>query len=565
MKIETRTTDVVIVGAGGAGLRAALEVARAGLRAAVISKGPLVRSGVTTMAHHQIQACIDTSGGDTPETHFADTVRGGFWLSEQPLAMAMAEEMPARIQDLVDWGVSLDRADGRLLQIRAPGQSYPRSVILKGGARAMMATLVKAGRQTGQLEFLESAMVTRILLRDQQVAGVLVLEVAGGRLALYRTSAVILASGGYQQLWQFNDNPAEITGDAMALAARAGAELVDLEQSLFHPVVACYPERTRGIVIPQEVCLQSEMADGKLVNGQGETIYGGGKLMWSQIAQLIHREVQAGRGGPHGGVFLDLTRSSKSPEEVRGWLLKIIPGTYRYIKDLGIDLVHEPIEVAPAAHNTLGGIRIDDQGNTRVPGLFAAGEAAGNVHGANRLGGNGLSDGQAFGFRAGRAAARWAGANPGAAPDHGEVAAAADAVHRFRAEGAGIHPRTWKARLQAIMQQHCGAARHAPGLIQALEEMALLTADLAHLRAPAGGGFAYRWQECLECEGMATLADLVLRSALAREESRGYHCREDFPQQDNARRPQHTVASLRGEEPAVGTVPVDTRLLPPPA
>ncbi len=553
--IEFTQTDVLIVGGGGAGMRAAIEAASLGCQVVVANKGPVGRSGTTPMAMEAFQAM--GFPGDSEEIHFRDTVEGGYHLGDENLISVLVRHAPRRARDLEAYGVKFKKKpDGAFDPMHHPGQTFPRALFIQGGGYGMLSGLVReAGKYPG-IRVLNDAFVGRLILgRKGDVSGAILLDLKDGRLKALRSKAVILATGGYEELWALNDASCTACGDGLFLAYEAGAELVDLEMLQYYPTVVIHPPSIQGTLFQYELVIDPEMLGGRLVNGKGEPFFVG-KLLRDAIVRAIWKEVRAGSGTPHGGVYIDLVHSIKSREDLTRALEKWQPNQFHYLKDMGFDLRETLVEVAPHAHYTLGGVAIDEKARTTVPGLFAAGEAAGNLHGANRVSGNALAETQVFGALAGASAAEWAKEkNFAEGPDEPEEWQQTKALLQSmsRNKERSLRPFRVREKLQRIMWDRCGVEREGEGLVQGLRELERVEEEMIPrmaFAAPGGGGpfgaYPQEVQDALEVRMMVTVGKLVLASALFRKETRGHHMRTDFP--SPSEEPVHTGIA-RGKDP----------------
>jgi succinate dehydrogenase / fumarate reductase, flavoprotein subunit len=560
---ETFEHDVLVIGAGGAGLRAAIAAAAEGVRVGLVCKS-LLGKAHTVMAEGGAAAAMgNVDDRDNWKVHFADTMRGGQYLNNWRMAELHAREAPERVRELEAWGALFDRtADGRILQRNFGGHRYPR--LAHVGDRTgleMIRTLQDHGIHQGIDVHMECTVVT--LLKDgERVCGAFGYERERGRFRLFRAGAVILATGGIGRAYRITSNSWEYTGDGHALAYDAGAALMDMEFVQFHPTGMVWPPSVRGILVTEGVrgeggvLLNSEgrrfMFDDIPENYRPQTAsdpeegwrYTQGDkearrppelLTRDHVARCIVREVRDGRGSPHGGVFLDIAwireRMRDAPEHIR----RKLPSMYHQFKQLAdIDITAEPMEVGPTTHYVMGGIRVDgDTQMSTVPGLFAAGECAAGLHGANRLGGNSLSDLLVFGRRAGEHAARFAREHGAGAADPAQAdAAAREALAPFDRGTSGEGPYAVQHDLQDMMQDLVGIVRREEEMRRALEGLERL-----RMRAAAVGVGGHReynpgWHTAVDLHNLLTVSEAVTRSALERKESRGGHFRDDHPEKD---------------------------------
>lgn len=437
--------------------------------------------------------------------------------------------------------------------------------MIVNGGMGMMLGLKKEINRYENIQSLEDTLITKILTKNNKVVGATFLDLKKGKFGYIKCKAIIVATGGYEQLWPVTDTPPESVGDGFALAYRAGAELVDMELLLFYPVVVVYPEHARGIIIPYECCIEPEYVGGKLVNGKKkEFLPEGSPPVRDILIRKMFDEINEGRGTKHKGIYLDLTRSPKSEEEITNYLESMISSTFRHLLELGIDIRKEPIEIAPAAHYTLGGIKINEEGKTNILGLYAAGECAGNVQGANRLSGNALTETQVFGARAGKSAAKYAKNIETTDIDYDEIIKENKRVFSYLIEKKdGSRPIELKNKIRDLMWKYVGPKRNEEGLKRVIKEFSKLKEDLSKIYAPNIEPYNYEWAEAIESDFMLTVAEIVGRAALLRKESRGHHYREDFPEQNDEEWLKHTVVKLENGKMNTYTAPVNITKLPP--
>ena len=558
MDYQTFEHDVLVIGAGGAGLRAAVEASAAGVSVGLVCKS-LLGKAHTVMAEGGMAAALgNVDDRDSWETHFADTMRGGQYLNNWRMAELHAREAPDRVRELEAWGAVFDRTrDGRILQRNFGGHKYPR--LAHVGDRTgleMIRTLQDHGVHQGIDVHMECTVVE--LLKDgERVVGAFGYDRERGRFRVFRANAVVLASGGIGRAFKVTSNSWEYTGDGQSLAYRAGAELIDMEFVQFHPTGMVWPPSVKGILVTEGVRGEG----GVLRNSEGRRfmfddipelyrhqtadseeegwIYTQGDknarrppelLTRDHVARCIVREIKEGRGSPHGGVFLDIAWiKSKLPngaEHIR----RKLPSMYHQFKQLaGIDITETPMEVGPTTHYVMGGVRVDaDSQMSTVPGLFAAGEVAGGLNGANRLGGNSLSDLLVFGKRAGEYAAAFAREQPAGPIDAGQVEAAARiALEPLDRQGSGEAPYQVQYELQDLMQNQVGIVRNDAELRGALEALQRLQERVKRVGAQGNREYNAGWHTALDLRNLMTVAEAVTRCAIERKESRGAHFRED--------------------------------------
>jgi succinate dehydrogenase / fumarate reductase flavoprotein subunit len=596
---QTVEHDVLIIGAGGAGLRAAIEAADAGVRVGLVCKS-LLGKAHTVMAEGGVAAAMgNVDDRDNWMVHFADTMRGGQYVNNADMAELHAREAPARVHELEAWGAVFDRtADGRILQRNFGGHRYPR--LAHVGDRTgleMIRTLQDHAVHQGIDVHMEVTIVA--LLKDgDRVAGAFGYDRERGRFRLFRAKAVVLATGGVGRAYSITSNSWEYTADGQSLAYQAGAALQDMEFVQFHPTGMVWPPSVKGILVTEGVrgeggvlrnkdgrrfmfddipenyraqTADTEEEGWRYTQGDKQARRPPELLTRDHVARCIMREVRAGRGSPHGGVFLDISwikdRLPNAAEHIR----KKLPSMYHQFKQLAdIDITTEAMEVGPTTHYIMGGIRVESASQmTSVPGLFAAGECAAGLHGANRLGGNSLSDLLVFGRRAGGYAARFAQSQTLGAIDTADVERLAHrALTPFDrgvgAEGAYLVQHD----LQTMMQELVGIVRREDEMQHALERLAGL-----RVRAAAAGAVGNReynpgWHTALDLDNLLTISEAIARSAIERKESRGGHFREDFPDKDPAAA-RYNVVVRKGDdgtmqltrEPVAALTPEQARII----
>ncbi len=542
---ETHDHDVLIIGAGGAGLRAALGALAQGAKVGVVCKS-LLGKAHTVMAEGGIAAAMaNVDSADDWRTHFRDTMRGGKLLNNWRMAQIHAQEAPERVRELEQWGALFDRTeDGQILQRAFGGHTFRR--LCHVGDRTgleMIRTLQDRGVQLGIDVYMECT-ISRLLKDGDRIAGAFGYWREQGRFVVFRAKSVVMATGGIGKAWKITSNSWEYTGDGMALAYGAGAELMDMEFVQFHPTGMVWPPGVQGILVTEAVRGEG----GVLRNKLGERFmekYDPKKMELSTrdvVARAIYTEVREGRGTEHGGAYLDI--SQKSADYVK----KKLPSMYHQFKELAdVDITKGPMEVGPTCHYMMGGIRVDaETAKSSVPGLFAAGEAAAGLHGANRLGGNSLSDLLVFGRRAGLAAAEHANKTPAGSVDSGQIDEAAREMLAPFERNDGEGPYTIHRDLQETMQNLVGIFRNKEDLIRALEELEKLKERAGRLSVEGSRLFNPGWHLAQDLKAMLTVSEAVTRSALAREESRGAHSRIDHPGLDAAWGTKNNVIAREG-------------------
>ena len=546
-KYETHEHDVLIIGAGGAGLRAAIEALALGANVGIVCKS-LLGKAHTVMAEGGIAAAMaNVDAADDWRTHFRDTMRGGKFLNNWRMAQLHAQEAPDRVRELEQWGALFDRTeDGRILQRAFGGHSFKR--LCHVGDRTgleMIRTLQDRGVQMGFDVYMECT-TTRLLMDGDRVAGAFAYWRENGRFVVFKAKAVVLATGGIGKAWPITSNSWEYTGDGMALAYEAGAELLDMEFVQFHPTGMVWPPGVQGLLVTEAVRGEG----GILTNKDGERFmekYDPKRMELSTrdvVARAIYTEVREGRGTEHGGAFLDI--SHKPAEYVK----RKLPSMYHQFRELAdVDITAGPMEVGPTCHYMMGGIRVDaETAASSIPGLFAAGEAAAGLHGANRLGGNSLSDLLVFGRRAGLGAVEFAKRQSAPAVASTQIEEAERAILAPFGRKTDENPYAVHSDLQQVMQTLVGIYRTEEDLKSALEGIRRLQERVRQLSMSGTRMFNPGWHLCADLKSMLTVSEAVTRSALARKESRGAHSRIDYPNLDAAWGKRNNIISRRGDE-----------------
>ncbi|HEX9541751.1 MAG TPA: fumarate reductase/succinate dehydrogenase flavoprotein subunit [Streptosporangiaceae bacterium] len=585
--IERLPYDVVVIGAGGSGLRAAIEARQAGRKTAIISKS-LFGKAHTVMAEGGCAAAMgNVNPHDNWQVHFRDTMRGGKFLNNWRMAELHAKEAPDRVWELEAWGALFDRTpDGKISQRNFGGHEYPRLAhvgdrtgleMIRTLQQRVVALQQEDARSHGDPEamikvFAETT-ITELLQDGGRIAGAFGYIRESGRFVVFEAPAVILATGGIGKTFKVSSNSWEYTGDGHALALLAGATLLNMEFVQFHPTHMVWPLSVAGLLVTESV----RGDGGVLRNSEGKRFMFGyvpdvfraqyaeteeeadrwytdpdhnrrppELLPRDEVARSIRAEVKAGRGSPHGGVFLDI--ASRRPAEE---ILRKLPSMYHQFKELAdVDITKEPMEVGPAQHYVMGGVEVDpDTAASSVPGLFAAGEVSGGMHGSNRLGGNSLSDLLVFGRRAGMGAAAYldslGGTRP-AASDAELEAARADAIAPLERAG-GENPYTVHAEVQQTMSDLVGIIRREEEIKTALAELEKLRERAAQVSAEGGAAYNPGWHLALDLRNIMLIADCVAQAALERQESRGGHTRDDFPVMSPQWRKVNLICSLDGD------------------
>ena len=559
-EFTTHEYDVLVIGAGGAGLRAAIEAAGNGVSCGLICKS-LLGKAHTVMAEGGMAAALaNVDDRDGWSTHFADTMRGGQYLNNWRMAELHAKEAPDRVKELEAWGAVMDRTkDGKILQRNFGGHKYPR--LAHVGDRTgleMIRTLQDHGIHQGIDVHMEVTVID--LLKDgDRVVGAFAYEREHGRFILFKAKAVVLATGGIGRAFKITSNSWEYTGDGHALAYHAGADLVDMEFIQFHPTGMVWPPSVRGILVTEGVrgeggilknsegrrfmfddipdAYTSSTSDNeeegwRYVTGDKSARRPPELLTRDHVARCIVREVKEGRGSPHGGVFLDIAWIKEHIKDSEAHIKKKLPSMYHQFKELaGLDITKEPMEIGPTTHYVMGGIKVDsDTQMSTVPGLFAAGECAAGLHGANRLGGNSLSDLVVFGKRAGEYAAKYAKDNSAGSVNNDQVQQiAAWAEAPFDRGDKAENPFTIQSDLQVMMQDKVGIVREEKELGEALEALEGFKARAEHAAADVNRDYNPGWHTAMDLRNLLTVSEASALSALNRKESRGAHTRIDHP------------------------------------
>ncbi|HMI30093.1 MAG TPA: FAD-binding protein [Candidatus Limnocylindrales bacterium] len=555
-RYESHDVDVLVIGAGGAGLRAAIEASAQGAKVGVVCKS-LLGKAHTVMAEGGVAAALaHVDPSDSWKVHFKDTMLGGKMLNNWRMAQLHAQEAPERVRELERWGAVFDRTqDGRILQRNFGGHSAPR--LAHVGDRTgleMIRTLQDHGVHQGLEVFMECT-VTKLLTQDRRVVGAFAYWRETGRFVTFRAKAVVLATGGIGKAYKITSNSWEYTGDGHALALGAGAELIDMEFFQFHPTGMVWPPGVQGLLVTEAVRGEG----GLLRNKAGERFmerYDPKRMELStrdMVARAIYTEVKEGRGSPHGGTFLDI--SHKPAEMVK----KKLPSMYhQFMEFANIDITKGPMEVGPTGHYVMGGVRVDaETGAATVPGLFAAGESSGGMHGANRLGGNSLSDLLVFGRRAGAGAAAFAAkAPPHPGLDPAQVAAGEREMLEPFERASGPDPYSIHRKLQDSMQSLVGIYRNEEDLTKGIEEVRKLKSEWKTVRVEGSRAFNPGWHLSNDLKNMLLISEAVAACALQRKESRGAHARLDYPNTLPEFGKVNSVVTLDGDDVRISQSPL---------
>jgi len=581
--------DVLVIGAGGAGLRAAIEAAHSGASVGLICKS-LLGKAHTVMAEGGVAAALaNVDDRDNWKVHFADTMRGGQYLNNWRMAELHAKEAPDRVRELEAWGTVFDRTpDGRILQRNFGGHKYPRLAHVGDRTGLEMIRTLQDYATYQPIDVHMECTIVSLLKDGNRIAGALGYDRERGRFKLFSAKAVVLATGGVGRAFSVTSNSWEYTGDGHALAYNAGAALQDMEFVQFHPTGMVWPPSVRGILVTEGVRGEG----GILVNREGRRFmfddipenyrnqtadneeegwrYTQGDknarrppelLTRDHVARAIVKEVREGRGSPHGGVFLDISWIRAKLPNSEEHIKKKLPSMYHQFKQLAdIDITKEPMEVGPTTHYVMGGVRVDgDTQMSTVPGLFAAGEVGAGLHGANRLGGNSLSDLLVFGMRAGKYAAEFAGRQ---ATPRIDTQQADDmvriALEPFNRQGGGEGPYQVEHDLQTMMQELVGIVRKDDEIRRALEALKALRDRARKVSVTGNREYNPGWHTALDLQNLLTVSEIIARAALERKESRGGHFRDDFPEKD----PNHASFNIVIRRGPAGEVQVSREPIP---
>ena len=526
MEIKTISSDVLIIGSGGAGSRAAIEVDNAGLKPIIVSKGLSFRSGCTGMAeggYNAVFKAVDKE--DSIEAHRFDTLKGGSYLNDEKLVDILVNESPKRLIDLENYGALFDRQEsGEIDQRPFGGQSFRRTCYQGDRTGAELLNALKEEIIKRDIECIEEVMITSLVTEGTQVIGACGFDLKDSSLIYFQAKSVILASGGAGQLYPVTSNTFQKNGDGYAIAYRAGANLVDMEQVQFHPTGMVTKKKKKGVLVTEAVRAEG----GKLINKDGERFmskYSPEKMELSTrdvVARSIYQEIIEGRGTENGGVYLDISHLDDDyiDEKLETMVLQF--------ENVGVDIKHGPIEVAPTAHHFMGGLKINPDASTSLENLFGAGEVCGGVHGANRLGGNALADTQVFGKIAGESASK-ACENTELKTNESQVEKEASRIEKLIKKGS-IKPQEFKNKIKSLMWEKVAIVREEKTLNDALKELLEMQKDLKNLDVSYKKQYNTELVTALEVINMVEICILIVKSAIIRRESRGAHYRSDFPE-----------------------------------
>ena len=531
---ELVTTDVLIIGSGIAGLRAGLAAKKYDVSVIIATKGwgasPLITAINAPLGHSDER--------DSPQVYYQDTLRGGVYLNNKQLVKVLASQAIPSIRELESLGMEFDKVNGRYAQRLVSGGTYPRAIHKEDRAGSEIVVFLRKEAKQQKIRILSPIMIVKIAKRGGKIIGAFGLDIKNGRFLIINAKAIILATGGIGHLYDFTTYPNDITGQGIALAYRAGAELVDMEFMQFEPTAILHPKQCRGMLIPTAMFGDG----GKLVNKNDERFmlnskYGGEtKAQKHELASAIAKEVKEGRGTEHGGVYFDgSTIANKT--------IETYPFHFQKLLSAGFDLRRDSVEVGPAAHSSMGGVKIDEYCRTNMQGLFAAGEIAGGVHGANRIAGNGATEAIVFGRIAGESAGRYAIENSFQKIPEEEVVFEEEHLRKMidTADSDRLTPSTVKSRLEKDVSRTSGLVRSAKILERGIDKVEQIKKKRTGLLKATNMG---ELTQCLEIDSILILAEAILKTALVRCESRGAHYRDDFPFIDNSHWLKNVIVKL---------------------
>ena len=552
---EKIQTDVLIIGGGSAGCWAALKGSEENVNVLLLNQYPMGRSGTTILGLMTYQAVMGDLGlhpEDTEDIFFADVVKGGACLGDQNLIEIMVQRSKQTVLDYEKLGVNWDKVGGKYDSAQLPGMTHPRGCLVDHRTgQALQNALTRAIKRRKNIAYLEQKVI-RLLQEDNRVVGALAWHIGKGTLAHISAKSVVMATGGLGRLFKLTSMPEDAKGDGMALAYRAGAELIDLEFQQFFPGTLVFPDFLRGLNAPYTTVLP---LGARILNGRGERFmhqyFPEGEYQTRDRASIIYlKEIQKGNGSPHGGVYLDVSRVEN--------IAKKFPTSFGMYQEEGLDLKQEWLEIAPGHHYSIGGIRRNERGETTIPGLYAAGEVSGNLHGANRIGGNALPECAVSGQIAGRSAALHSKTIKEPDISLPEMKEDIHDMEQLMEEGkkGEFRPSTIARELQDLMYEKAGVIRDEKGLREAIEGIRGLKSKTERLQINPGRIYNKELIDALDLHNMLLMAELITASAISRKESRGAHYRADFPQQDDQNWEKHTVVRVENGKMILGTRPV---------
>jgi succinate dehydrogenase/fumarate reductase flavoprotein subunit len=522
--IQKIDTDILVIGSGGSGLRAAIEAAVHGTNVIIVAK-ELMKEAHTGWAMGGINVAIKAPA--TPEKHFEDTINGGWYINNYKLARIFAQEMPDRVRDLERYGVKFDRLpDGTYFTWASGKQSAPLNLCAGDytGREMMQGLLAELDRHRDRIRSLEYHYVTHLLKQHGRVVGAFLIDIKTGEYKVVQAKATIVATGGGGHMYRVNTNTPSNTGEGYAWGLDVGAELVDMEMVQFHPTGMAYPPEKRGTLVTEKVrgnggILKNKYGERFMQRYQPQRLELAGR---DEVTRAIYREIQEGRGTEHGGVYLDVTHWEEGKAE------RLVPDVWASHMEVGIDIRKQMMEITPSMHHMMGGYAINEWGQTTVDGLYAVGEVTTSVHGANRLGGNSLAEGQVFGRRAGLHASNAIAAISAPAVEDALMEAEVAQLEKLQHSTGGVRPAEVLGKVKDIMWNNVGIIRDEEKLRTAQQVIHALQEEAQHLEASSNSEL----QACLEVRGMLKTAEVIILAALIRTESRGAHFRSDYPQLD---------------------------------
>ncbi len=534
-------TDILVIGAGGAGLRAAIEVKQQGCDVILLGK-EVLGCAHTGMAMGGMNCALVAPA--TPQFHAQITMEGGYFINNAKIVKAFTEEMPARIHDLEYYGVMFDRTEsGEFYVWAGPKQKYPLNVCVGDyTGREMMQGLVDQARKL-IVKYCDEFFISKLLTKSRIIVGAYGINLKTGEHVIFQSKAVILATGGAGRMYAVTTNAASNTGDGYALGLDVGTELIDMEMVQFHPTGMAFPPSSRGVLVTEKVRAHG----GILRNKKGERFmnkYYPKEMELAkrdEVSRSIYQEVAQGLGTDNQAVYLHVDHLEKEK------ILEMFPDVYGLYKNVGVDISKKPMEIYPSMHHMMGGIRINEWGGTNIAGLFAAGEVAGGVHGANRLGGNSIAEGQVFGRRSAISAVKYCAKVGHLEPVKSQSNQERERIDAYVNEKSDTPPHEIESKLKHIMWEKVGIFRNAVGLRRAQSDVAVLIKEANHMRARVSDQPRNRdLQDCLEVWNMLKTAQTVIKAAILRKESRGAHSRTDYPKELKNWQKNIVVAEING-------------------